>query len=160
MRAGVARNANEARRVLLARLPTLEHARLGGHTGGNLLLSMMQRYSGDFLDAIDGLRALLGCRGRVWPVSVQPASVCAEYSVDHIPMVRQLLGSALKGVSVEHGISAEEPGSPAPYVTTCHLLFDSVQTFRRAAGTAEQQMVEDICKSWDFGVIQMGEVKL
>ena len=47
----LSRNAREARRVLLARLPTLEHARLGGHTGGNLLLSMMQRYSGDFLDA-------------------------------------------------------------------------------------------------------------
>src|SRR6266704_2548716 len=75
----LSRNAREARRVLLARLPTLEHARLGGHTGGNLLLSMMQRYSGDFLDAIDGLRALLGCRGRVWPVSVQQASLCAEY---------------------------------------------------------------------------------
>ena len=75
----LSRNAREARRVLLARLPTLEHARLGGHTGGNLLLSMMQRYSGDFLDAIDGLRALLGCRGRVWPVTVQQASVCAEY---------------------------------------------------------------------------------
>jgi uncharacterized cofD-like protein len=75
----LSRNAREARRVLLARLPTLEHARLGGHTGGNLLLSMMQRYSGDFLDAIDGLRALLGCRGRVWPISVEPASVCAEY---------------------------------------------------------------------------------
>src|ERR687884_1626912 len=75
----LARNSKEARRVLLARLPTLEHARLGGHTGGNLLLAMMQRYSGDFLDAIDGLRALLGCKGRVWPVSVQQASVCAEY---------------------------------------------------------------------------------
>ena len=75
----LARNAREARRVLLARLPTIEHARLGGHTGGNLLLSMMQSYSGDFLDAIDGLRALLGCRGRVWPVSVEPASLCAEY---------------------------------------------------------------------------------
>ena len=75
----LARNTREARRVLLARLPTLEHARLGGHTGGNLLLSMMQRYSGDFLDAVDGLRALLGCRGRVWPVSVEQASVCAEY---------------------------------------------------------------------------------
>src|SRR5712675_45125 len=36
----LARNEGEARRVLLARLPTLEHhARLGGHTGGNLLLS-------------------------------------------------------------------------------------------------------------------------
>ena len=76
----LARNEGEARRVLLSRLPMLfEHKKLGGHTGGNLLLSMMQRYSGDFLDAIDGLRALLGCRGRVWPVSVQQASVCAEY---------------------------------------------------------------------------------
>lgn len=76
----LARNEGEARRVLLARLPTLEHARLGGHTGGNLLLSMMERYSGDFLAAVDGLRALLGCRGRVWPVSVERATLCAEYA--------------------------------------------------------------------------------
>jgi uncharacterized cofD-like protein len=54
--------------------------RLAGHTGGNLLLSMMERYSGDFLAAVDGLRSLLGCSGYVWPVSVEPASVCAEYS--------------------------------------------------------------------------------
>ena len=58
----MARNEREARRVLLARLPTLEHARLGGHTGGNLLLSMMERYSGDFLAAVEGLRSLLGVR--------------------------------------------------------------------------------------------------
>src|SRR5213078_2792002 len=78
----LARNEGEARRVLLSRLPTLEHhARLAGHTGGNLLLSMMQQYSGDFLAAVDGLRSLLGCAGRVWPVSVEPSSVCAEY--DH-----------------------------------------------------------------------------
>src|SRR5215211_112038 len=75
----LARNESEARRVLLSRLPTLEHARLSGHTGGNLLLSMMEQYSGDFLAAVDGLRGLLGCRGSVWPVSVEAASVCAEY---------------------------------------------------------------------------------
>src|SRR5690242_4019649 len=75
----LARNEREARRVLLSRLPTLEHARLRGHTGGNLLLSMMEQYSGDFLAAVDGLRALLGCAGRVWPVSVEKASLCAEY---------------------------------------------------------------------------------
>jgi uncharacterized cofD-like protein len=76
----LARNEGEARRVLLSRLPTLEqHDRLAGHTGGNLLLSMMEQYSGDFLAAVDGLQALLGCRGRVWPVSVEPGSVCAAY---------------------------------------------------------------------------------
>ncbi|HEX2456612.1 MAG TPA: gluconeogenesis factor YvcK family protein [Vicinamibacterales bacterium] len=75
----LARNEREARRVLLSRLSMPEHARLRGHTGGNLLLSMMERYSGDFLAAVDGLRALLGCQGRVWPVSVEQSSICAEY---------------------------------------------------------------------------------
>jgi uncharacterized cofD-like protein len=122
----LSRNAREARRVLLARLPTLEHAKLGGHTGGNLLLSMMQRYSGDFLDAIDGLRALLGCRGRVWPVSVQPASVCAEYGD----------GSATRGeVEVDAGqtsgrfvrrIWLEPPVSIHPLVAKAIGDFDAV----------------------------------
>jgi uncharacterized cofD-like protein len=76
----LARNESEARRVLLTRLATMRHGRLAGHTGGNLLLSMMEQYSGDFLAAVDGLRILLGCRGRVWPVSVERATVCAEYS--------------------------------------------------------------------------------
>ncbi len=75
----LARDEGEARRVLLTRLPTLEHHRLGGHTGGNLLLSMMEQFSGDFLAAVDGLRAVLGCRGYVWPVSTERASLCAEY---------------------------------------------------------------------------------
>jgi uncharacterized cofD-like protein len=39
----------------------------------------MEQYSGDFLAAVDGLRGLLGCKGRVWPVSVEPASLCVEY---------------------------------------------------------------------------------
>ena len=78
----LARNEGEARRVLLSRLPpTMEHdAKLAGHTGGNLLLSMMEQYSGNFLSAVDGLRALLGCRGRVWPVSVERASLCVDYA--------------------------------------------------------------------------------
>src|SRR5215510_10839481 len=66
---------------VLPRLPMLaEHAKLSGHTGGNLLLSMMEQYSGDFLVAVDALRTLLGCEGRVWPVSVDSSSICAEYS--------------------------------------------------------------------------------
>src|SRR2546428_8934980 len=93
----LARSGREGGGVLLAGLPALEHARLGGRTGDNLLLSMKQRYSGDFLGAIDGLRALLGCHGRVWPVSVQQASVCAEYGD----------GSATRGeVEVDAGQSS------------------------------------------------------
>jgi uncharacterized cofD-like protein len=76
----LARNEKEARRLLLSRLPALENTRLGGHTGGNFLLSMMERYGGNFMVAVDALRALLGCTGNVWPITVEPASLCAEYA--------------------------------------------------------------------------------
>jgi len=75
----LARNEREARQILLARLPMIKHGRLAGHTGGNLLLSMMEQYTGDFIAAVDGLRALLGCRGHVWPITIERATICSEY---------------------------------------------------------------------------------
>ncbi len=76
----LARNEREARAILLSRLPMLENGRLGGHTGGNLLLSMMEQYTGgDFLAAVDGLRTLLGCKGHVWPITVASSTLCAEH---------------------------------------------------------------------------------
>ena len=40
---------------------------------------MMEQYSGDFLAAVDGLRTLLDCNGRVLPVSVEQSTLYAEY---------------------------------------------------------------------------------
>lgn len=122
----LARNSREARRVLLARLPTLEHTRLGGHTGGNLLLSMMQRYSGDFLDAIDGLRALLGCRGRVWPVSVQQASVCAEYGDGSMTRGEVEVDAGQSSGQLVRRIWLEPPVAIHPAVTRAIAGFDAV----------------------------------
>ena len=85
----------------------------------------------------------------------------AYYINHHIPLVRQLLGSALKSVSVEQGISGGEPGSPAPYATTCHLLFDSVQAYQTSFGPHAQEIVEDIPKYTDAQpLIQIGEVRI
>jgi uncharacterized protein (TIGR02118 family) len=85
----------------------------------------------------------------------------AYYLNHHIPLVRRLVGSALKGVSVEQGISGEEPGSPAPYATTCHLLFDSVLTYQTSFGPHAQEIVAGIPKYTNSEpVIQIGEVKL
>src|SRR5579864_6725569 len=75
----LARNEIEAREILLARLPMLADGKLAGHTGGNLLLSMMEQYTGDFLVAVDALRALLGCQGRVWPITTEKATLCADH---------------------------------------------------------------------------------
>jgi uncharacterized cofD-like protein len=96
----LARNEREARKILLARLPMLEHGRLAGHTGGNLLLSMMEQYTGDFIAAVDGLRTLLGCRGQVSPITIERASICAEYAD----------GSIARGeVHVDAGQTAGKP---------------------------------------------------
>jgi len=121
----LARNSREARRVLLARLPTLEHARLGGHTGGNLLLSMMQRYSGDFLAAVDGMRALLGCRGRVWPVSVQQASVCAEYGDGSVTRGEVEVDAAQSSGRFIRRIWLEPPVAIHPAVASAIAEFDA-----------------------------------
>jgi len=85
----------------------------------------------------------------------------AYYLDHHIPMVRQLLGSALKRVSVEQGISGEESGLPAPYATTCHLLFDSIQAYQASFGPHSQEIIEDILKYTNSQpLIQIGEVKV
>ena len=66
------------------------------------------------------------------------------YCTNHIPMVRQKLGAALKGVAVERGIGGEEPGSPAPYLVMCHLWFDSVEAFQTAFGPHALELGADI----------------
>ena len=79
----------------------------------------------------------------------------------HIPMVRQLLGSALRGVSVEQGISGEGPGSPASYVAMGHLLFDSVEAFQTSFGPHAQAIMEDIPNYTNSGpIVEISEVKL
>ena len=121
----LARNEREARRLLLSRLPSLEHERLRGHTGGNLLLSMMAQYSGDFAAAIDGLQSLLGCVGRVWPISVEPATVCAEYSGGAVIRgevevdAQQVLGGLVSRVWLEPEVEIH------PDVATAIASFDA-----------------------------------
>jgi uncharacterized cofD-like protein len=122
----LARNETEARRVLLSRLPTLEHARLAGHTGGNLLLSMMERHSGDFLAAVDGLRALLGCTGRVWPVSVEHAAICAEYADGSLARGEVEVDARQRSGGAVRRLWLDPPVSIHPVVAKAIEEFDAV----------------------------------
>lgn len=79
----------------------------------------------------------------------------------HIPMVRQLLGPSLKGVSVEQGISGMQPGSSASYIAMGHLLFDSATDFQASFGPHAQTIIADIPKYTNSEpIIQISEVKL
>ena len=79
----------------------------------------------------------------------------------HIPMVRRLLGSSLKGVSVEQGISGMQPGSSATYVAMGHLLFESLADFQSSFGAHAKAIVGDVPNYTNSDpIIQISEVKL
>jgi uncharacterized cofD-like protein len=120
-------NENDARRVLLARLPMLgNHTRLQGHTGGNLLLSMMEQYSGDFLAAVDALRTLLGCEGRVWPVSVDRSTICAEMTDGGTTTGEVDVDAAQRDGRAISRVWLEPPATIHPAVAAAIRAFDAV----------------------------------
>lgn len=92
----------------------------------------------------------------------------SRYQIRHdlLPQSAHAYGSTATGISVEgsfgqHGISVEQPGSPAPYIATGHLLFDSVQSFHASFAPHAQEIMEDIPKYINSEpLLQIGEVKL
>ena len=83
------------------------------------------------------------------------------YCNSHIPMVQEKLGAALKGSTVDQGLSGGEPGSQASYVAMGHLIFDSVDSFQSAFGPHADAIMADIPNYTDIRpVIQISEVKI
>ncbi len=85
-----------------------------------------------------------------------------KYYLDkHIPMVKQKVGSALKHITVEQGVSGGTPGSALTYRVICHLTFDTVDAFQAAFGANAPQIMGDIPNYTDIQpVVQISEVKL
>jgi uncharacterized protein (TIGR02118 family) len=85
----------------------------------------------------------------------------AYYMNSHMPMVGRLLGSALKGMAIDEGLGGVAPGSPAPYLGMCHLLFDSVEDFGGAFGQHAPAIQADIPNYTNTQpVIQISTVKM
>jgi uncharacterized protein (TIGR02118 family) len=85
----------------------------------------------------------------------------AYYCETHMPLVRQKLGAALKGIVVEQGISGAAPGSPPPYLALAHLLFESLEAFQTGFAAHAQALMDDIPKFTNTQpTIQISEVKI
>jgi uncharacterized protein (TIGR02118 family) len=83
------------------------------------------------------------------------------YCEKHIPMVRQKLGAALKGVAVEQGLAGGEPGALPVYLAMGHLYFDSLEAFEAALSPHAPQIKADIPNYTNTKpVIQISDVKL
>ncbi|AXE29856.1 EthD family reductase [Chromobacterium phragmitis] len=83
------------------------------------------------------------------------------YLRQHMPMVQQLLGHALKGVRVDRGLSGAEAGSTPGFVAQATLLCDSVQTFQQAFGPVAARIMGDVPNYTDIQpLFQYSEVAL
>jgi uncharacterized protein (TIGR02118 family) len=85
----------------------------------------------------------------------------AYYLSSHMPMVRQKLGAALKGMAVEEGLGGPQPGTPATYLAMGHLVFDSVDAFGAAFTAHAQSIMADIPNYTNTQpVIQVSQIKM
>ena len=83
------------------------------------------------------------------------------YVTKHMPMVRQKLGAACKGVAVEQGIAGGAPGAPPAFVAMGHLLFDSADAFQKAFAPHASEIMADIPNYTRIQpVIQISDVKM
>ncbi len=65
-----------ARYFLLKRFR--EDRRLRGHNAGNMLLTMLSRYTGSFTSGVQALAEILDVKGRILPVTTDKATLVAE----------------------------------------------------------------------------------
>ena len=81
------------------------------------------------------------------------------YLKTHMPMAEKLLGSALKGLSVERGIVGITPESPPDHTALCHMLFDSMEAFMAAFMPHAEALQGDVKNYTDVEpVIQFNEI--
>lgn len=85
----------------------------------------------------------------------------AYYCTKHIPMVKQKLGAACKGISVDQGLAGAQPGSRPSFAAMAHLSFDSVEAFQSAFGPHAEAIMGDITNYTDIEpIIQLSDVKM
>lgn len=83
------------------------------------------------------------------------------YTGKHLPFVGGLLGTALKGATVEKGLAGGVPDSPAPYVCMGNMYFDSVEAFQKAFGPNAEKIMADLPNFTNIEpIIQISEVVL
>ena len=83
------------------------------------------------------------------------------YLNKHTPMLKTLMGAALKRVDIEKGIAGGAPGTAATHQTVCNLHFDSVEAFQAAFAPHAGAIMGDIANYTDAQpIVQIGEVKL
>ncbi len=83
------------------------------------------------------------------------------YCNNHVPMVGELLGEAVKGAAVEKGLSGGTPDQPPVYAAISNLYFNSVESFQNSFGPNADKIMADIPNYTNIEpIIQISEVMI
>jgi len=95
-----------------------------------------------------------------------PSKPGSHFDVDyylgtHMPLAMRLLEPALRGVSVEIGLSGGMPDQAPPFAAICGFTCDSVEAFGMVLAQHGAELSADIPKYTDIEpVIQIGEIRI
>ncbi len=95
-----------------------------------------------------------------------PNSPEAKFDIDyycnnHVPMVMELLGDALKGGAVDSGLAGGTPGEEPAFIAMGHLKFESVESFQNSFGPNAEKLLADLPNFTNTKPqIQISEIKL
>jgi uncharacterized protein (TIGR02118 family) len=82
------------------------------------------------------------------------------YLASHMPMVKQRLGAACKGINVDQGVAGGAPGAPPSFIAIGHILADSPEAFQGAIGPHLGEIMGDIPNFTKIQpTIQISEIK-
>jgi uncharacterized protein (TIGR02118 family) len=83
------------------------------------------------------------------------------YCSKHVPLIQERCGDALRGATVEEGISGGMGGKPSANIAVATLEFDSVEAFSAAMGPHMPEIMGDMPNYTDITpVLEITEVKL
>jgi uncharacterized protein (TIGR02118 family) len=81
------------------------------------------------------------------------------YLTSHVPMLKRVFGSALKGCIVEQGLGGRAPDTKPEFAVLCHLRFDSVESYQQAIGPVAEQIRNDVANyASEAPIIQLSDV--
>lgn len=81
------------------------------------------------------------------------------YSKKHMPMVAQLFGDYLKGMSIDKGIAGRTPEESIPFLAIGTFYFNRLEDYGAAFGPNAQKILEDIPNYTNIPpIVQISEV--
>lgn len=82
------------------------------------------------------------------------------YTSKHVPMVKSLLGNAVKAITIDKGIAGRTPDSPAPYLALFHMYFETLKDYQDSFGPNAEKIRNDIPNYTNIqAIVQISEIQ-